>query len=142
MPRKTKPTPTFRYTFDFEDGTSTKGPTVGEAFFKTIEQVVKMAEIARSLNDHAGMVAAQQARQRIIKEIDFLAGKHGNKQAKGSEGGSTEKQQPKKKDLAKKEIERLRDKEKKADKNIPGILVKKGICSARYARDILKEMRS
>lgn len=144
MPRrKVKHTANVKFTFSDEE---TFNVSTGELMVRRIEQAALFLTIARESGDVACIESAKALRMSAVKQIDEWAGQSFNRQIKGAKGPVTrnrDKQKgngpPLKKVNALAEIKRL-VKEGKELHAIPGIVEKKGICSARYARDLMKEI--
>jgi hypothetical protein len=143
MPRrKENHTASLRHRFSDGDDLTR---TLGEVLATKIEQAALLLALAKESGDVASIAAAKAMRKTAINTIDEWAGKVLNRQIKAEKGAKTlinDRQKanakPLKRDLALKEIERL-GLAGKGPKSIPGILEKKGICSARYARSLMEE---
>ncbi len=143
MPRRKKNhTASLRHRFSDGDDLTR---TLGEVLATKIEQAALLLALAKESGDVASIAAAKAMRETAITTIDEWAGKVLNRQIKGQKGAKTlvndrrkANAKPLKRDLALRQIERL-GLAGKEPKSIPGILEKKGICSARYARSLMEK---
>jgi len=147
MPRKKKEPPKASVRHSFDDGECLIR-SVGEVMASRIEQAAKLLAMGRESGDSASMEAARKMRLKAVKEIDEWAGSVIKKIDDGEKAANKKRLErqrgigkPLKQTKALTEIERL-VKMGKEPKAIPGMLEKSGICSARYARSLLKKVTS
>lgn len=129
--------------YPFKDGEALIR-SVGEVVAIRIEEAARLLAMGREAGDSATMDAARDMRLKAVKQIDEWAGKAINRQIKGQKGSETTRLErlrghgkTLKRDEALKKIEEL-FKTGKEPRAIPGILQIQGICSARYARSLMK----
>ena len=143
MPRrKENHTASLRHRFSDADDLTR---TLGEVMATRIEQAALLLALAKESGDVASIAAAKAMRETAIKTIDEWAGSVINQKEQGNNNQAKrkimtrkeEKGEPLKADRAIIQIKRLLQ-EGKESKSIPGILERLGICSARYARSLMK----
>lgn len=143
MPRK-KTTHIASLVHPFDDGSDLRR-TLGEVMATKIEQAALLLALAKESGDVASIAAAKAMRETAIKTIDEWAGSVINQKEQGNNNQAKRKIMTRKEekvgalkaDRAIIQIERLLQ-EGKESKSIPGILERLGICSARYARSLMK----
>jgi hypothetical protein len=147
MPRAKTTKPTFGQSFQFKDGQA-HSETIGESVARRLEQALKLHQMAIECGDSLGIEAAKTMRQTVVAEVNQWASAYATPKVQGQAAAEHKKTLRRSKliestkgELAAKAIAELIAKGME-HKAIPGIIERRGVCSARYARDLLKKMHT